>query len=79
MARKKRRASARRPDPYPIEHNGITVYYRRFLEDSAAIGLSACTVDIRRRMLKRFIHWCDERNLNRPQDITRPILERYRR
>jgi integrase/recombinase XerD len=79
MARQKRRASAPRVDPYPIEHNGMTPYYRRFLEDSAAKNLSARTVDSRQRMLKRFIHWCDERGLNQPQDVTLPILERYRR
>ncbi|OQX49124.1 MAG: hypothetical protein B0D87_02035 [Candidatus Sedimenticola endophacoides] len=79
MARKKRQAGAPKPDPYPIDHNGITPYLNRFLEWSAAVGLSPRTVDIRQRMLKRFIHWCDERGLDRPQDITRPILERYRR
>jgi len=79
MARKKRRAAAQQPDPHPIDHNGITPYLNRFLEHSAAIALSPRTVDIRARMLKRFIHWCDERGLDRPQDITRPILERYRR
>jgi integrase/recombinase XerD len=79
MARKKRQAGAPKPDPYPIDHNGITPYLNRFLEWSAAVGLSPRTVDIRQRMLKRFIHWCDERDLQQPQDITKPILERYRR
>ena len=79
MARKKRKAVSQEPDPYSIDHNGITPYLNRFLEWSAAVGLSPRTVDIRRRMLKRFIAWCDERGLDRPQDITRPILERYRR
>ncbi len=79
MARKKRRPSAKQLDPYPIDHNGITPYLNRFLEGSRALGLSPRTVDIRQRMLKRFIHWCDERNLDKPQDITRQILERYRR
>ncbi|MCP5197956.1 MAG: site-specific tyrosine recombinase XerC [Gammaproteobacteria bacterium] len=54
-------------------------YLARFLEHSAAMGLSPRTVEIRERLLKRFIHWCDARGLERPQDITRPILERYRR
>jgi len=79
MARKKRTPSASKPDPYPIDHNGMMPYLNRFLEWSGAMGLSPRTVDIRARMLKRFIHWCDERNLDKPQDITRPILERYRR
>jgi len=29
--------------------------------------------------LRYFIQWCDERGLTRPQEITRPILERYQR
>ncbi|MCP4087916.1 MAG: tyrosine-type recombinase/integrase, partial [Actinomycetia bacterium] len=50
-----------------------------FLEWSAAMGLSDQTVISRKRALSRFAVWCNERDLNRPQDITRPILERYRR
>lgn len=79
MARKKRRASAPKPETYPIDHHGMTPYLVRFLDASGAMGLSPRTIDIRERMLKRFIAWCDERDLNQPQDITRPILERYRR
>jgi len=79
MARKKRRASDRKPDPNPIDHHRMTPYLKQFLESSAAGGLSPRTIEIRERMLTYFIHWCDERNLDQPQDITRPILERYRR
>ena len=77
----KRKRRQRKPvsEAYPIAGNGITRYLNRFLEASAALGLSATTVEIRRRMLSRFILWCDERDLDRPQDVTRPILERYRR
>ncbi len=54
-------------------------YVVRFLEWSAAMGLSDQTVISRKRSLNRFTLWCDERELNRPHDITKPILERYRR
>lgn len=54
-------------------------YLARFLEASAAKGLSPRTVEIRELALRRFIVWCKERSLDRPQDVTRPILERYRR
>ncbi len=37
------------------------------------------TIEIRRINLTRFIYWCDERGLDKPQDVTKPILERYRR
>ena len=43
------------------------------------MGLSPHTVELRARELRRFIAWCDDRGLHRPQDITRPVLERYRR
>lgn len=54
-------------------------YLAAFLEASAAQGLSPRTVESRERLLKRFIAWCAERDLHKPQEITRPILERYRR
>ncbi len=77
--KQKRRKLKPTPEAYPIAHHGITPYLNRFIEASAVSGLSETTVEIRRRMLSRFILWCDERDLDRPQDITRPILERYRR
>jgi integrase/recombinase XerD len=79
MARRKRRTSAKKPDPYPIDGSGMAPYLARFLEASAAKGLAPRTVEIRDRMLRRFIYWCSERSLDQPQDVTRPILERYRR
>ena len=78
MPRKKPRPTPR-PDPYPIADNGMAPYLAQFLAASQALGLSPHTVTVRERMLKRFIFWCDERGLDRVQDITRPILERYRR
>lgn len=54
-------------------------YVVHFLEWSAAVGLSEQTVISRKRALSRFMTWCNERDLHRPHDITKPILERYRR
>lgn len=79
MARKKRRARPPKPDPYPIHTSAMAPYLARFLEASAAKGLSPRTVEIRDKALRRFVFWCTERSLDRPQDVTRPILERYRR
>jgi integrase/recombinase XerD len=63
----------------PTEQSAMSPYLVRFLEWTAARGYSAQTVTSRERALRRFIAWCEERGLTRPQDITRPILERYRR
>ena len=79
MARKKRRPSDKQPKTSPIANHGMMPYLKLFLDSSAASGLSPVTIELRERVLKIFMHWCDERNLDKPQDITRPILERYRR
>jgi integrase/recombinase XerD len=44
-----------------------------------AKGQSKDTIKRRQAALRRFIHWCDERDLKTPQEITKPILERYQR
>ena len=40
---------------------------------------SECTVEIRRRNLKFFFRWCDERSLATPDDVDRPTVEAYQR
>ncbi len=50
----------------------------QFLEASAVRGLTPATVETRRRGLRRFIVWCEERELA-PAAITRPVLARYQR
>lgn len=49
------------------------------LAHSAALGFSPGTLDRRRSALRVFITWCKERSISAPQDVTRPVLERYRR
>jgi len=59
-------------------HTMIT-YMERFLEWSASMNYSQSTIRNREVGIKRFSQWCEQRSLIRPQDITPPILERYRR
>jgi integrase/recombinase XerD len=75
-APRKRRVSA---EPEALAHNGLTRYAAAFHEWEAVAGYSPRTVAAQKHAIARFIHWCDERGLSRPQDITRPILERYQR
>jgi integrase/recombinase XerD len=77
--RKKPRPSSQVRDRYPVEKSGLYPYLLRFLEWFAARGTSPRTIDLRADALKRFIRWCDERGITRPQEVSRPILERYRR
>ena len=64
-------------DPAPL--NPLRGYQREYKEWSLAAGFSEHTGRTQEMALLRFIVWADERGLQRPQDITRPILERYQR
>jgi integrase/recombinase XerD len=58
---------------------GISAYLQRFLEWSASMNYSPATVEKRQISIQRFIAWCEQYSIERPQDITKPVLERYRR
>ncbi len=60
------------------DDTGMTPYLRRFLEWSAAMNYSSETIKTRANCLRRFNMWCQQRGLEKPQDITSSILERYR-
>ena len=77
--RKAPKAYKKKINPRPIDHNGMTPYLNLFLEWSAVMHYSDRTTEIRQTGLSRFIFWCDERGIDKPQDVTKPILERYRR
>jgi len=62
-----------------IEASGFCPYLRAFLEWGNVKGLSQDTQRRRQAALRRFIHWCDERDVKSPTDVTKPILERYQR
>jgi integrase/recombinase XerD len=61
-------------DPDSLYH-----HLRRYLAHLAVKNYSPRTVESRDKLLRLFIVWCDERSLTRPQQIDRPILERYQR
>jgi integrase/recombinase XerD len=73
---RRRRASAA---PGALARNALTRYQAAFHEWEAVVAYSPRTIEAQRHAIGRFIAWCDERGLSKPQDITRPILERYQR
>jgi integrase/recombinase XerD len=81
--RKKRDTSAAqraRRNLFPeLPGSGFTPYVRQFIEWSAVSNCSGDTIKRRDAALRRFVCWCDERDLHEPQQITKPILERYKR
>lgn len=57
---------------------GFRGYLVEFLAWTAARQYSAMTVKARRIELGYFIDWCEERAIQRPSDVSRAMLERYR-
>jgi integrase/recombinase XerD len=57
---------------------GFRGYLVDFLEWSAAMQYAAMTVKARRIEMGYFIDWCEERSIQRPDEVTRAMLERYR-
>ena len=75
-----KRSTPRRPRAAdPSRTSPLRAYQAAFVEWTEAAGLAKHTAAFRRSALDAFIGWADERGITRPQDITRPVLERYQR
>lgn len=59
--------------------NSLYHHLQRFNAWQAEKNYSAATIEGRDLYLRYFLLWCEERGLHRPQDITKPIIERYQR
>ena len=59
-------------DPDSLYHHML-----RYLAFLAERNYSPRTIETREAYLRYLIAWCDERSLTRPQQLDRPILERY--
>ena len=60
-----------------LAHLPMTRYVVLYCDGLAVKHYSAATVHARRKALQTFVAWANERSLTQPQEITRPILERY--
>lgn len=77
-----RRPRKRQKTPFPgdpADRAGFHALVTDFLDAFQAIGRTAETAYCYRLSLAAFVRWCFDRDLARPRDITRPILERYQR
>ncbi len=54
-------------------------YMEEHFEWMTVTGYSADTVRARRQHIRKFISWIDERGIDSPTQITRPMVERYQR
>lgn len=58
---------------------GFAVMKESYLEWMREKNYSPATISSRDAYLRYFVQWCDDRSLTRPNEITKPILERYQR
>jgi integrase/recombinase XerD len=59
--------------------HGMGRWYEIYLEQLAVRNFASHTINNRRLALIAFLRWCQDRDLFRPQDVTRTILESYQR
>jgi len=63
----------------PDNPDSLYHFMQRFLSWQREKNYSEKTIENREVYLRYFIQWCEERGLEQPQSITKPILERYQR
>lgn len=64
-------------DADALDPEGFTVLVARYLESLRVANKSPATVGTRELQLKPFVAWCAERDMLRPDQLTRELLERY--
>ncbi len=63
----------------PNDPEGLYAWLVRHLEALRVKNYSPRTIGNRESNLGFFIAWCDARSIMRPQEVTKPILDRYQR
>ncbi len=76
------RKGEKRPEHFegnPNDPQGMAALARAYLEALAVKGFSEQTMQLRCTHLNRFIRWASERDVTRPNEVTRPMVERYQK
>jgi len=61
------------------KHSEIHQLQEQYLQWLAYTHKSATTISVRRRYLRYFFSWAEERSLERLDDFSRPVIERYQK
>ena len=69
------------PQPFPDADNpdGFGVWVRRFSDHLASRNYSEATIIGTNKAMRYFTNWVLDRGIERPEEVTKPILERYQR
>ncbi len=73
--RRKKKAPAGNPN----DPEGLHAWLLRYLEALRVKNYSERTVENRESYLGFFIEWCEARSITRPQEVTKPVIDRYQR
>lgn len=76
---KKGTRKASKPVGDPNDPEGLYCWMQRYLEAMRVKNYSERTVENRENYLGFFILWCEARSITRPQEVTKPIIDRYQR
>lgn len=68
-----------KPVGNPADPDGLVAYLSRYLDALRVKGYTDATLWSVERYLRDFIGWCDTRSIERPHDVTKPMLESYQR
>jgi len=61
------------------DYSEMEVMMQRYIQHLESRNYSKGTQELYRRLLKYFCSWCEERGIERAQEVTRSMLERYQR
>jgi len=62
-----------------IEHTDFYPYLLKYNSTMQVRGYSKNTLHRRESDIRRFVGWCDDRSIDHPNQVTKPILESYQR
>lgn len=79
MALRRKKHNGRAPTRPPLKTIGLEAYLARYLMMMQVQATSSDTIKRRENALRRFIRWCEERSIETPQEVTKPILDAYQR
>ena len=64
---------------YASEPGGLVAWGKRYLETLLVKNYSASTLRAREWHLANFFVWCEARSVTRPEEVTKPMVDRYQR
>lgn len=79
LTRDKPRMPSRARERGAVEPGSIGYWLRQYLTWLAVNNYSPRSVEARESGVGFFVQWCKERGVARPEEVSRPILERYKK